>query len=54
MTEKKYILNKEVATQKMQRMALEIAEQLDGDTTDLIIIGIKNSGIIIADRKSVV
>ena len=50
MTEKKYILNKEVATQKMQRMALEIAEQLDGDTTDLIIIGIRNSGIVIAEK----
>ncbi|MBC7720622.1 MAG: phosphoribosyltransferase [Pedobacter sp.] len=50
MTEKKYILNKEVAAQKLQRMALEIAEQLDGDTTDLIIIGVRNSGMVIAEK----
>lgn len=50
MSEKRYIINKEVAAQKLQRMALEIAEQLDGDTTDLIIIGVKNSGMVIAEK----
>ncbi len=50
MAEKRYILNKEVATQKMQRMALEIAEQLDGDTAELIIIGVKSSGMVIAEK----
>lgn len=50
MADKKYILNKEVAAQKMQRMALEIAEQLDGDTVELIIIGVKNSGMVIAEK----
>ena len=50
MTAKKYILNKEVAAQKMQRMALEIAEQLSDDPTELIIIGIKNSGMVIAEK----
>ena len=50
MSEKRYIINKEVAAQKLQRMALEIAEQLDGDTTDLITIGVKNSGMVIAEK----
>jgi pyrimidine operon attenuation protein / uracil phosphoribosyltransferase len=50
MADKRYILNKEVAAQKLQRMALEIAEQLDGDTTELIIIGVKSSGMVIAEK----
>ena len=50
MTDKKYILNKEVAAQKMQRMALEIAEQIDGDTVELILIGVKSSGMVIAEK----
>ncbi len=50
MTDKKYILNKEVAAQKMQRMALEIAEQLSDDSAELIIIGIRNSGMVIAEK----
>ena len=50
MIDKKYILNKEVAAQKMQRMALEIAEQLSDDPSELIIIGIKNSGMVIAEK----
>jgi pyrimidine operon attenuation protein/uracil phosphoribosyltransferase len=50
MTDKKYILNKEVAAQKMQRMALEIAEQLSDDQAELIIIGIRNSGMVIAEK----
>lgn len=50
MTERKYILNKEVAAQKLQRMALEIAEQLSDDSAELIIIGIKNNGLVIAEK----
>jgi pyrimidine operon attenuation protein/uracil phosphoribosyltransferase len=50
MDDKRYILDKEVAAQKMRRMALEIAEQLDGDTADLIIIGVKSSGMVIAEK----
>ena len=49
MSEKNYILNKEVTIQKMKRMALELAEQLSGDTEPIIIIGILNSGKVIAD-----
>ena len=50
MADKRYILNKDVAAQKMQRMALEIAEQLDGNTAELILIGVKSSGMVIAEK----
>jgi pyrimidine operon attenuation protein/uracil phosphoribosyltransferase len=44
------ILTKEVVQKKLQRMALEIAEQLNGDTDPLVIIGIKGSGMVIAEK----
>ncbi|MFY7899125.1 MAG: hypothetical protein ACOVNY_03000, partial [Chitinophagaceae bacterium] len=50
MADKKYILNKEVAAQKLHRLALEVAEQLDGDTADLILIGVKENGFVIAQK----
>ncbi len=53
MSEKKYVLTKEVAEQKLQRLALEIAEQLDGDDAEIIIIGIRNSGKVVADKIGV-
>jgi pyrimidine operon attenuation protein / uracil phosphoribosyltransferase len=50
MSNKNYILNKEAAQLKLERLALEIAEELSGDSTELIIIGIKNSGMVIAEK----
>lgn len=50
MSNRNYILSREVAGQKLQRMALELAEDLSGDTTPLIIIGIRNSGMVIAEK----
>ncbi len=50
MAEKNIILTKEVAEKKMQRMALEIAEQLQSATDPLIIIGIAGSGMVIAQK----
>jgi pyrimidine operon attenuation protein/uracil phosphoribosyltransferase len=50
MAEKNYILNQATAAQKLQRLALEVAEQLQGDDTDLIIIGIRHSGLVIAEK----
>ena len=44
------ILNQEVANQKLNRMALELAESLSGDDTPVIIIGIRNSGTVIAEK----
>lgn len=50
MEQKNYILNKEEAGQKLHRMALELAEDLNGDTAPVIIIGIRNNGTIIAEK----
>ena len=47
---KNYILSREVAEKKLERMALEIAEQLSGETDPLILIGIKESGLVIAKK----
>ncbi|HVX48624.1 MAG TPA: phosphoribosyltransferase family protein [Chitinophagaceae bacterium] len=49
MAEKRYVLNTEAAAQKLHRMALEIAEQLSGDNTTVILIGVRNSGTGIAE-----
>ncbi|MCE3283209.1 MAG: uracil phosphoribosyltransferase [Chitinophagaceae bacterium] len=49
MADKKYILDKPTAGQKLQRLALEVAEQFDRDE-ELIIIGVKTSGLVIAEK----
>ncbi len=49
MEAKKYILNAENADQKLHRMALEIAENLSGDDAPIILIGVRNSGTVIAE-----
>jgi pyrimidine operon attenuation protein / uracil phosphoribosyltransferase len=43
------ILDKETADKKLRRMALEVAERND-DATELILIGIKENGIFIAEK----
>ena len=48
--QKNIILTKEVVTKKINRLALEIAEQLIGDGNELIIIGIKKNGVTIAQK----
>lgn len=48
--EKNCILTKEVAEKKMERMALEVAENLYGDDAPVILIGIKESGMVIAEK----
>ena len=50
MDNKRNILSKEVADQKLQRLALEVAEQLSGDNAPLILIGIRKSGTVIAEK----
>lgn len=47
MTEKKYILDKETAYKKLQRISLEIAENIDAET-ELVIIGIAGNGSLLA------
>ncbi len=49
MSQKICILTKDVAERKMSRMALEIAEQLSGDPTPLVLIGIRENGMVIAE-----
>lgn len=49
MEENNKILTKEEALEKMHRMALEIAENIE-DEKSLLFIGIKNSGMVIASK----
>ncbi len=50
MSERNYILDQESAARKMERMALELAETLNGDTTPILILGIRNSGWAVASN----
>lgn len=45
-----YILSAEEAAHKLERMALQIAETLQGDDADLYLIGITNAGTSIAKK----
>src|SRR5258706_4471534 len=49
MSSKNYILTKEVAQKKLQRMAYEILERNEGEDY-IILAGIKENGLIIAKR----
>ena len=49
MAEKKYILSKDVAEKKLRRMALQVAEE-NYDEPQLILIGIKENGLVIANK----
>ena len=50
MANRNYLLNKETAGHKLNRMALELAETLSGDDTPIVIMGIRNSGLVIAEK----
>ncbi len=50
MAARNQILSAEVAKQKMQRIALEIAGNLYGETEPLVVIGINGSGMVVAER----
>ncbi len=50
MAERKYVIDKAVVEQKIERLALEIAEQLYDDKADIVIIGIRNSGKVVAEK----
>ncbi len=47
---RKYILDQVTAAHKLQRMALEVAEQLSGEAAPLVIIGVKGTGMVIAEK----
>lgn len=48
---KKYILTKEAADKKLRRMALEICER-NYNEAELLLIGIKENGIVVAEKIS--
>lgn len=48
-TNRKYILSNEIAAKKLRRIALEIAER-NYDETQIVLLGIKGSGIVIAGK----
>ncbi|MCC6635679.1 MAG: phosphoribosyltransferase [Chitinophagaceae bacterium] len=50
MPDKKYILNKQEASLKIKRLALEVAETLISNKNEIIIIGIKKNGVTIAEK----
>lgn len=50
MATKNYILNRAGAMQKLHRMALELAEHLSGDTSPVVIIGVRTNGTVIAEK----
>jgi pyrimidine operon attenuation protein / uracil phosphoribosyltransferase len=50
MANKNYVLTKEAAQEKLHRMALEIAENISEDDEPLILIGVRNSGLTIAEK----
>ncbi|MFZ4770733.1 MAG: hypothetical protein ACOYLO_11190, partial [Ferruginibacter sp.] len=43
------ILSKEIALKKLRRMAMEVAER-NHSINDLILIGIKENGMVIAEK----
>lgn len=49
MPQRNYILTKDAAARKLHRMALELAEQLNGDQQPVVILGIRQNGMVIAD-----
>jgi pyrimidine operon attenuation protein/uracil phosphoribosyltransferase len=53
MTAKNYVITKEAAQEKIHRMALEIAENISEDTVPLVLIGVRKSGMAIAEKLSV-
>jgi len=50
MAHKNYVLSYEAAQEKLHRMALEIAELVSEDEVPLVLIGIRQSGTIIAEK----
>jgi pyrimidine operon attenuation protein/uracil phosphoribosyltransferase len=50
MADKNYVLSYEAAQEKLHRMALEIAELVSEDEVLLMLIGIRQSGLVIAKK----
>ncbi len=52
MAENNYVLTKEAALEKLHRMALQIAEDISEENHPLVLIGIRQSGMVIARQIS--
>lgn len=52
-TDRKYILDAATAAKKLERMAYEIAEELVGENTPVILAGIRDNGVVMAKILSV-
>ncbi len=52
MSNRNYILNREAVEHKLQRLALELAENLSGQSVPIIIIGIRKNGMVLAEKIS--
>ena len=50
--EKRSILNGSEASSKLERMVLELAENLSGNQAPIVLIGIRNSGTVIAQKAA--
>jgi pyrimidine operon attenuation protein/uracil phosphoribosyltransferase len=50
MLHKRYILSANEALQKLHRMSLELAEKLSGNEDPVLLIGVRNSGMVIAEK----
>jgi pyrimidine operon attenuation protein / uracil phosphoribosyltransferase len=48
--EKRQILNAAGAASKLERMTLELAENLSGNDAQVVLIGVRNSGTVIAEK----
>ena len=49
---KRPILNASEAYSKLERMVLELAENLSGNQAPIILIGVRNSGTVIAQKAA--
>lgn len=49
MSDKKYILTEDATEKKLRRMALEVVER-NYDEVQLVLIGVKNNGLVIAKK----
>ncbi|NIM34050.1 MAG: phosphoribosyltransferase [Hydrotalea flava] len=52
MKEKKEILSQQIIQFKLERLALEVAENLGDEPEDIVLIGIRNNGYIMANMMA--
>lgn len=53
MIDKRYILTREEADQKILRMSIQLAENLADSNAPVILIGVKENGVVLAEKVAV-